>query len=49
MSFWVDFEELDRCLRGVLDLGLTKLLTKNYYILAYHTDSLFIFLPRGFD
>ena len=29
MSFWVDCQALDRCLRGVLGLGLTKLLTKN--------------------
>ena len=39
--FWVDFEELDRYLRGVLGLGLTKLLTKNINFLAYQTDSLF--------
>ena len=32
MSFWVDFQALDRCLRGVLGLGLTKLLTKNIII-----------------
>ena len=32
MSIWVDFEALDRCLRGVLGLGLTKLPTKNIII-----------------
>ena len=32
MSFWVEFQALDRCLRGVLGLGLTELLTKNIII-----------------
>ena len=42
MSFWVDFQALDRCLRGVLGLALTKLPTKNIIIFfASQTVSLF--------
>ena len=45
MSFWVDFEALDRCLRGVLGLGLTKLLII-YFIIFLRPKRIRYFLTE---